>query len=148
MNLELANRDELLKLLHQNLGRAQKRMKSIADKHKTIISYSPGDRVFVRLNPYKQLSLTKNIGHKLSKRYYGLYVISKRIGETAFELQFPSYSRIHNVLHVSLLKKAYGILIQHWILLTIVFNDVLYLHLWVFLVQGSLSDKVPLSHKY
>lgn len=34
--------------------------------------------------------------------------MSKRIDETAYELQLPSYSKIHNVFHVSLLKKAYG----------------------------------------
>jgi hypothetical protein len=45
---------------------------------------------------------------KLGPRYYGLYKILQKIGIVAYKLQLPSRARIHNVFHVSLLKKYDG----------------------------------------
>ena len=41
-------------------------------------------------------------------RYYGPFRIVKRFGEVAYELVLPANSRVHNVFHVSHLKKALG----------------------------------------
>ena len=41
----------------------------------------------------------------MSFRYCGPYPVTRRIGESAYELLLPSHFTIHNVFHVSLLKK-------------------------------------------
>lgn len=40
--------------------------------------------------------------------YYGPFRVFKRIGEVAYELDLLAESRVHNVFHVSHLKKALG----------------------------------------
>lgn len=46
--------------------------------------------------------------HKLAALYYEPFQIIKKIGEVAYQLRLPLEARIHNVFHVSLLKKKVG----------------------------------------
>jgi hypothetical protein len=64
--------------------------------------------VFLRLQPYRQSSLKKSGAEKLKPRFYGPYRIMRRVGEVAYELELPKERKIHNVFHVSCLKKAVG----------------------------------------
>jgi hypothetical protein len=64
--------------------------------------------VFLRLQPYRQSSLKKNGVEKLKPRFYGPYRIMRRVGEVAYKLELPEGSKIHNMFHVSCLKKAMG----------------------------------------
>jgi hypothetical protein len=64
--------------------------------------------VFLRLQPYRQSSLKKSGAKKLKPIFYGPYRIMHRVGEVAYELELPKGSKIHNVFHVSCLKKAVG----------------------------------------
>ena len=64
--------------------------------------------MYLRLQPYRQSSLKKNGAAKLQPRFYGPYKISRKVGEVAYDLDFPASSRIHNVFHVSCLKKVVG----------------------------------------
>jgi hypothetical protein len=52
---------------------------------------------------------------KLKPQFYGHYRISRQVGEVAYELELPEGCKIHNVFHVSCLKKAVG---QHAIIST------------------------------
>lgn len=45
---------------------------------------------------------------KLSARYYGPYTIIEKIRKVANMVQLPPSARIHNVFHVSQLKKYEG----------------------------------------
>lgn len=57
-----------------------------------------GDWVFVRLQPYKRMTLKQqNKDNKLAPRYYGPYKVWERIGSVAYKLQFPPYSCVHQV---------------------------------------------------
>jgi hypothetical protein len=65
--------------------------------------------VFLRLQPYKQMSLKKTKkDNKLSPKYYGPYKVLQNIGTMAYKLEFPASSQVHPVFHVSCLKKGIG----------------------------------------
>ena len=52
----------------------------------------------------KRSSLSLGKFKKLSARYCGPYVITKKINDQAYELLLPPNVKVHNVFHVSLLK--------------------------------------------
>ena len=83
-------------------------MKQQADRNQTERSFEVGDWVFVKLQPYKQLSLKQKGKHKLAPKFYGPYQIIKKISQVAYGLSLPDTSLVHNVFHVSCLKKALG----------------------------------------
>jgi hypothetical protein len=88
--------------------KAQFVMKTMADQHRIPHKFTIGDFVFVKLRPYRQISVAGRRVHKLSKRYYGPYKLIKAIGEVAFQLELPLTSKIHPIFHVSQLKLCFG----------------------------------------
>ncbi|KAM6551284.1 hypothetical protein CsatB_001092 [Cannabis sativa] len=104
----LTDRDAILALLKQNLLRAQRQMKSQADRKRRDVHFAVGDLVYVKLRPYHQRSLAKRPNEKLSPRFFGPFPVLARIGPAAYRLQLPPDSLIHHVFHVSLLRAALG----------------------------------------
>lgn len=105
----LQSRDEILHLLRKNLSKAQLQMTRNANKHRREVQFAVGSWVYVKLQPYRQVSLSGNKYHKLSKRYYGPYLVLAKVGLVAYKLELPSHSRIHNVFHSSLLNLHEGV---------------------------------------
>ena len=61
--------------------------------------------MFLKLSPWKGILRFAKKG-KLSPRYIGPYEILERVGPVAYRLALPvEMSRIHNVFHVSVLRK-------------------------------------------
>ncbi|XP_071912309.1 uncharacterized protein [Coffea arabica] len=96
---------EKVKVIRERLQTAQSRQKSYADTRRKDLEFEVGDRVFLRVKPAKGGVVSKK-GKKLKPRYIGPFEILKRIGKVAYQLQLPSsMAKIHNVFHVSMLKK-------------------------------------------
>ncbi|KAM6562545.1 hypothetical protein CsatB_022543 [Cannabis sativa] len=86
---------------------AQSRQKSYADLKRRQIKYEVGDHVFLRVTPRKGIPI-KRFGKrgKLSPRYVGPFEILDRVGNVAYRVALPpSLSTVHNVFHVSQLRK-------------------------------------------
>ncbi|GKD06938.1 transposon ty3-G gag-pol polyprotein [Tanacetum coccineum] len=104
----LRDRDELLRHLRANLLATQHRMKIQADHHRRELEFEKGDLVFVKLQPYRQTSVATRVSNKLSPRFFGPYRILDKVGPVAYRVELPPGSLIHNVFHVSLLRRCVG----------------------------------------
>ena len=104
----LQDRTLMLRLLQQHLERVRAHMKHQADKQRTDREFQVGDSVFLKLQPYIQSSVAPRAHHKLLFKYYGPFEVLERVGSSAYCLRLLTGSRIHDVLHVSQLKKALG----------------------------------------
>lgn len=67
---ELRDRDEALKQLKVHLSRAQAIMKEQADKKRQEVSFQIGEWVYVKLKPYRQMTVVQRIHQKLAARFF------------------------------------------------------------------------------
>ncbi|KAK6145284.1 hypothetical protein DH2020_022104 [Rehmannia glutinosa] len=96
---------EVVTQIRQMMGIAQSRQKTYSDQRRRMLEFSVGDRVFLKVAPMKGVMRFGKKG-KLSPRYIGPFRITKRIGDVAYRLDLPaSMSQIHDVFHVSMLRK-------------------------------------------
>jgi len=90
----------VLEVMKHNSKRAQEAMKSQADKHRKIIFYDVGDKVFLS----SRNITTDRPSKKLEDKMLGPFPITKKVG-TSYQLDLPSSMKVHNVFHSSLLRK-------------------------------------------
>lgn len=104
MNEMLNNRQEVLRQLKENLRKSQERMKLYADSHRTERQFKAGDWVYLKIQPYRQVTIAGMKNQKLNPKFFGPYEIIEKIGAVAYRLNLPPESSIHPVFHVSQLK--------------------------------------------
>jgi hypothetical protein len=96
--------------LSENLKTAQSRQKSYADNRRRELIFEVGDFVYLKVSPMRGMKRFKIKG-KLSPRYIGPFKILERKGEVAYQLELPdSLSDVHDIFHVSKLKKCLRVL--------------------------------------
>jgi hypothetical protein len=84
---------------------AQSRQKIYADVRRRDLEFAVGDQVLLKVSPTKGIVHFGTTG-KLNPRYIGPSVIIARVGSLAYRLQLPeSMKGVHNVFHVSMLRK-------------------------------------------
>ncbi|XP_040956750.1 uncharacterized protein [Gossypium hirsutum] len=97
--------EEKVRIIRDCLKAASDRQKSYADLKRRDIEFSVGDRVFLKVSPWKKVLRFGRKG-KLSPRFIGPYEIIERIGPVAYRLALPrELENIHNVFHVSMLRR-------------------------------------------
>jgi hypothetical protein len=93
-------------MVHESLKVAQTQQKSYADKRRRDLSFEIGDFVYLKVSPTRGTHRFKVKG-KLAPRYVGLFKIIDRKGEVTYQLELPpQLSDVHDVFHVSQLKKC------------------------------------------
>lgn len=96
---------EQVRQIKQRLLTAQSRQKSYANRRRRALEFAVGDRVFLRVAPRHGIQRFGRRG-KLSPRYVGPFEVVERIGEVAYRLALsPNLARVHNVFHVSMIRK-------------------------------------------
>lgn len=96
---------EKVRLIRERLKTAFTRQKTYADKKRREQIFKVGDRVMLKVSPMKGVMRFSKKG-KLSPKYVGPFEVLALIGDAACRLALPpSYGHVHNVFHVSMLRK-------------------------------------------
>jgi hypothetical protein len=102
----LKDAEKQVQMVRESLKVAQSRQKSYEDKRRRDLSFEIRDFVYLKVSPMRGTRRFRVKG-KLAPRYIGPFKIIDRKGEVAYQLELPpQLSEVHDVFHVSQLKKC------------------------------------------
>nr|GEZ33832.1 putative reverse transcriptase domain-containing protein [Tanacetum cinerariifolium] len=82
--------------------------KSYANLKRKPMEFQVGDKVILKVSPWKGVVRFGKRG-KLNPRYVGPFKVLERVGDVAYKLDLPEeLSKVHNMFHVSKLKKCHA----------------------------------------
>ena len=88
------------------MAAARDRQKSYADKRRIPLEFQVGDKVLLKVSPWKGVIRFGKQGN-LNPRYVGPFEIVERIGPVTYRLNLPNeLNGVHDVHHVSNIKKC------------------------------------------
>ncbi|GJZ63308.1 putative reverse transcriptase domain-containing protein [Tanacetum coccineum] len=94
--------------IKQRMQVARDRQKSYADLKRKPMDFQVRDKVMLKVLPWKGVVRFGKHG-KLNPRYVGLFKVLEKVRSIAYKLELPEeLSRVHNMFHVSNLKKCYA----------------------------------------
>ena len=97
--------EEKVKMIRERLKVAKDRQKSYADMKRKDIRYEIGEKVFLKVSPWKKVMRFGKKG-KLSPRFIGPNEVIEKMGPVAYRLALPpELENIHSVFHVSMLRR-------------------------------------------
>ena len=97
--------EEKVKMIREKLKVATDRQKSYTDMKRKDIRYEVDEKVFLKVSPWKKVMRFGKKG-KLSPRFIGPYEVIEKVGPMAYRLALPpDLEKIHNVFHVSMLRR-------------------------------------------
>ncbi|KAL0549087.1 hypothetical protein IC582_013567 [Cucumis melo] len=97
--------NEAIQKIRSRMHTAQSRQNSYADVRRKDLEFEVGDKVFLKVAPMRGVLRFERRG-KLSPHFVGPFEILERIGPVAYRLALPpSLSTVHDVFHVSMLRK-------------------------------------------
>jgi hypothetical protein len=92
-------------MIQEKMKASQSRQKSYHDKRRKDIEFQVGDHVFLRVNPVTGVGRALKC-RKLTPRFVGPFEIVEKVGVVAYRIALPpSLSNLHDVFHVSQLRK-------------------------------------------
>ena len=95
-----------VQVIRQRLKAVSDRQKSYADLKRKDIEYEVGDKVFLKVFPWRKVIRFGKKG-KLSPRFIGPYEVLEIIGPMVYQLALPpELAKLHDVFHVSMLRKC------------------------------------------
>ena len=104
--------EEKVKTIQEQLRAAQSRQNQYADRGRRELYFKVGDYAYLKVTPFRGTQRFQEKG-KLAPRYVGLFRILTRQGAVAYQLELSqSLSTIHNVFHVSQLRKCLRVPIE------------------------------------
>jgi hypothetical protein len=102
---QLRDRDTFLAEIRERLLQTQARIKKVHDAGHWDVEFNTSAWVWLRLNQHAMLFVHDGAPSKLVHRFFGSYQVLERVGLLAYKLQLPQKTHIHNMFHVTFLKK-------------------------------------------
>nr|GFB34220.1 putative reverse transcriptase domain-containing protein [Tanacetum cinerariifolium] len=94
--------------IKQRIQATRDRQKSYADLKRKPMEFQVGDKVMLKVSPWKGVVRFGKRG-KLNPKYVGPFKVLEKIRKVAYKLELPEeLSRVHNMFHVSNLKKYHA----------------------------------------